>query len=204
MDRPTATHSLCDRCHGLCENGAGWCWVHHPNGNEYPLVYIHHPSVHVLKARAAEGCALCCMILRTLVEYCKLDSESYKEDARSNVRSSLETEDDIRRIVTRARDAGVLQPAASSREVSDHQKRRTHTFHPAFEQERFEQLRWIFGSERVIISLRTLDAKNVGGKLPDSLSVVWLGSMKTCLFKCTSGLERIRFLVDHGTGFALL
>lgn len=204
MDRPAATSILCSKCHALCENGAGWCWVRHPNGKEYPSVYLHHPSLHALKVQAAEGCGLCSMIWRTLVEFCKLGPLSYEGGADCSGQSHQETEDDIKQIVSRVQDSGILQPPASRRDAtSNHQKKRTHTFHPAFDQEDFERSRSVFGSERVLIRARTPNPLDADVKLPESLSVIWLGSIKTCLARNSTSLGRIRLLVDHGKALFL-
>lgn len=197
MDQPSASTVLCDKCHGLCENGTGWCWVNHPNGEKYPSVYLHHPSLHILKAKAAQGCPLCSMILRTLVEFCKLDLETSEDRSRLSRPTPRENEDHIERIVTRVQDIGILEPLATHSEPRNEQTERTHSFHPVFEQEKFQRLRSIFGSERVLIKVRTLKPRDVGDKLPDLLSVMWLGAMKTCVSRHSTGLGRISLLIDH-------
>lgn len=157
-------------------------------------MYLHHPSLHILKATAARGCPLCSMILRTLVEFCKLDLETFEDRSRQPPR---ENEDHIKRIVNRVQDIGILEPPATNHEPRNEQAERTHSFHPVFEQEKFQRLRSIFGSERVLIKVRTLNPRDVGDKLPDSLSVMWLGAMKTCISRHSTGLGRIRLLIDH-------
>lgn len=203
MDHPAAASVLCEKCRGLCENGTGWCWAQHSHGEQYPAVYVHHSSLHALKAKGAEGCALCSIILRALIDFCKLDPESFDYDSNRSRWDLQETENDIKRIVSRVKEIGVLQPPASRRDPPDNPKKRTHTFHPAFDQERFERLQSVFGRERLLIKARTLDPSKVGIKLPDSLSVFWLGSIKTCVTKGSTGPRSIRLLVDYGEAFIL-
>lgn len=137
------------------------------------------------------------MILRTLVDFCKLDSETSGDGLGSSGQYAQENEDHIDRIVTRAQDIGILQPPAARRDSRDEQTERTHTFHPAFDQAKFQRLQSVFGSERVLIKARTLQSGDVGDKLPDLLSVIWLGAMKTYASRHLTGLERIRLLIGH-------
>lgn len=201
MDRPAASSNLCETCHGLCENGAGWCWVpQHYGGQDYPAVYIHHASLRILLAKSSEGCALCSMILSTLVDACKLDPKAYERSATGGLAQRQETQDDIQRIVASARDAGILlQTTASHRGAPLDRECRTHTFRPAYEQERLQKFRSVFGPERVLIRARTLDPRDAGAKLPESLAVSWLGSNSSSISGYVNELGRIRVLVDHGT-----
>lgn len=137
------------------------------------------------------------MILRTLVEFCKLDPETSEDNSGLSAQHAQETEDHIIRLVTRVQDIGILQPPAARRDSRQEQTERTHTFRPAFDQEKFQRLRSVFGSERVLIKARTLQSRDVGDKLPDLLSVIWLGAMKTYVSRHSTGLERIRLLISH-------
>ncbi|KAJ4422108.1 hypothetical protein N0V82_003191 [Gnomoniopsis sp. IMI 355080] len=114
----------------------------HPTGEEYPSVYLHYPNLYALRVKGVEGCARCSIILKALVDFCKLDMKSLKDDRKRTRRNSQETKGDIKRIVSRVQEIGILQPPAP-----DSQQKRTHTFHPAFDQERFERLQSIFGHD---------------------------------------------------------
>lgn len=166
-------------------------------GEKHPLVYLHHPSLHILKASAAQGCPLCSMILATLVEFCKLDLKTSEDSPKLSRQKSQETEDHVKRIVTRVQDIGILEPPGPHREPRDEQTERTHSFHPVFEIEKFQRLQSIFGSDRVLVKVRTLKPGDVGDKLPHLLSVIWLGAMKTYISRHSTGLGRISILVDH-------
>lgn len=201
MDRPAITSSLCETCRGLCEDGDGWCWAPQLSGEkDHPAVYIHHPNLHVLQAKAAEGCVFCAMILRTVVNYCKFEPETYAAggNPRDPSGKHRDGENDVQRIASLAQNAGILQPEALQRHASNHRESRSHSFHPVFDQERLEKFRSVFGAERVLIRSRTLNSGDGGISLPHSLSIRWLGSMKMCVSKDVEELDKIRLLVDYG------